>query len=137
MDKTHQHSNKPVVQPLWISRGGVGSLYELTQQLWAALSAVWPGVRVQYMCPVMHMRPHWHLEEGPYDTSAQEKRLSMQMAAIGQQARHYTLYSLKRGGLQWLYYTQQTSLEGLHALSGIKTRDVLLRYLDPTAHRPV
>jgi hypothetical protein len=76
----------------WINMGRVGALYERTQQLWAAMSAARPGVQVQYyMCPVMHTRPHWHLGEGPYDTSAQEKRLGTQMAAIGQQDRHYSV----------------------------------------------
>lgn len=49
VDKNHQHSNKPAVQPLWITRGTVGGLYERTQQLWAALCAARPGIQVQYM----------------------------------------------------------------------------------------
>lgn len=64
------------------------------------------------------------------------------MAAI-RQRKHYTLslqpHSDKRGGLQWMYYTQQATLQQLHDLSGIKTRatrDMLLRYLDATAHMP-
>ena len=73
----------------------------------------------------------------PFVTAAQLKRLSKQFEGLQLGAQAYTLYSLKRGGLQWLYYEQRASLDYLHALSGIKTREVLMRYLDPTAHMPL